>query len=122
MPAVALKWPGAHAVHVRSLDSVAILSAYSPAAHTALTGVHCSPFALVEYVMPRLHGAHVRSVVVVPTLSRPEPVGHVRHGMQASLPGLALKKPVAHATHVRSLVRDAAWFMYSPAVHTGRTV
>jgi len=85
LPFVALNVAGAQDVHVRSLDSVAALLLYLPAAHAPLTGVHCPPLVSCEYETPSLHKAQVRSLFAVPAMLRPAVAGHVLHGSQASL-------------------------------------
>ena len=118
LPAVALKWPGAHDAHVRSLDLVAARSMNSPAAHSPRIGAHAAPLSAPEYVAPCAHAAHWRSAASEPAAETPCPAGHVRHASQAWLPSRALNCPAAHVAHSRSDEAPGAVVSYLPPAHT----
>ena len=108
----ALKEPGAHASHARSLLALAAVLVKVPAPHAALTGAHASPLSTAEYVEPATQPAHWRSADAVPSTDRPEPTAHVAHAAQLSVASVelvpALNVSGAHAAHVRSLLAVAA--------------
>ena len=108
----ALKEPGAHVSHVRSLLALAAVLVKVPAPHAALTGAHASPLSTAENVEPATQPAHWRSADAVPSTARPEPTAHVAHDAQLSVASVelvpALNVPGAHAAHVRSLLAVAA--------------
>ena len=118
LPEKALKAPAAHAVHVRSLDSVAALFMYSPAAHAPRICAHAAPPAEAENVAPSTHAPHWRSAVSEPAADSPWPAGHVRHAAHAWLPAVALNSPPSHVAHSRSDDAPGALVSYLPAAHT----
>ena len=118
LPEKALKAPAAHAVHVRSLDSVAALFMYSPAAHSPRICAHAAPPAEAENVAPSTHAPHWRSAVSEPAADSPWPAGHVRHAAHAWLPAVALNSPPSHVAHSRSDDAPGALVSYLPAAHT----
>ena len=108
-----LKWPEAHAVHMRSLLAVAAVVVWKPGPHGALTATHTSPLSTGEYVVPTSQAAHWRSAVAVPAADWPWPAGHVAHGVHTSVAVVfalvwSLKWPEAHGAHSRSLLAVAA--------------
>ena len=121
-PDDALNCPAAHAVHVRSLESVAALFMYSPAAHSPRMGVHAAPLSSAENVTPSSHEAHWRSAVSEPATDMPEPAPHVFHAAQAWLPAVALNCPAAQVAHSRSDEAPGALVSYLPAGHTVMSV
>lgn len=120
-PAMAVKWPEAHAAHTRSDVAVATLSVYCPAGHGLRTAVHAAPLFSPENVEPTVQAAHTRSAVAEPAADVPCPAPHVRHGAHVVLPAVDVKAPSAHAAHVRSLDSVAASTMNLPAAHGGLT-
>ena len=118
LPADALNWPSAQLVHVRSLESVAALFMYSPAAHSPRMAAHAAPLSSAENVAPSSHAAHWRSAVSEPATDMPSPAAHVFHATQAWLPAVALNVPLAHVAHSRSDEAPGALVSYLPAAHT----
>ena len=121
-PDDALNCPAAHAVHVRSLESVAALFMYSPAAHSPRMAAHAAPLSSAENVAPSSHAAHWRSAVSEPATDMPSPAAHVFHATQAWLPAVALNVPLAQSSHVRSSVAVAVALVCWPAAHGARTL
>ena len=105
-------------MHVRSLESVAALFMYSPAAHSPRMAAHAAPLSSAENVAPSSHAAHWRSAVSEPATDMPSPAAHVFHAAQAWLPAVAFHVPLAQVAHSRSDEAPGALVSYLPAAHT----
>ena len=119
--APALKEPGAHASHARSLLALAAVLVKVPGPHGALTGAHASPLSTAENVVPATHAPHWRSASVEPAADWPWPAGHVAHAVHDMRPALAVNVPCAHVAQARSLLTVATAVVYVPEAHAALT-
>jgi len=98
-----LKWLGAHASQMRSLDTVGATLRYVPGGQAWPTSWHAALLSTGENVAPRSQTAQIRSWAGEPFCTRPWPAEHVDQGAQAPLPTAPLKCPGEQLVHTRSL-------------------
>ena len=111
-----LKWLGAHASQMRSLDTVGATLRYVPGGQAWPTSWHAALLSTGENVAPRSQTAQIRSWAWEPFCTRPWPAEHVDQGAQAPLPTVPLKCPGEQLVHTRSL--ELKCFITQPAIHS----